>query len=394
MAVISKAKVSVQLTIDGKVYTLSEGDIVKDLVYSASGTQNTISGAVRVLNVSTKANNAIPDDCPPEPYSHRYISVYAIVIDSSETYDAELTRINVSNIISIGSVVADGGKITVGPGEQYRPLADVIAEAEPGATVKLTEGVFEAPLELKKDIKIEGTTGTVLSGAIKLSGNADHPISVKMSGVKLTGDALVSINNTKEFSMTGCTFEGHNLTAKTMPISVATDAPIKMVIEGNTFGEENEHSYNLIDVYGKLADGSSISNNVFADASCAHNHISLYNVEEGATININNNKCAMSANMVRIGFKGEPNCTVIMDGNSYDATDANADYAGLFLVQPYGTQTTSFAKTTIKVSNTKKSTPDGQLYYLYAGSGDTQFTENNKPTVYVDGVLDENPTIR
>lgn len=389
MAVISKAKVSVQLTIDGKVYTLSEGDIVKDLVYSANGTQNTISGAVRVLNVSTKANNAIPDDCPPEPYSHRYISVYAIVIDSSETYDAELTRINVSNIISIGSVVADGGKITVGPGEQYRPLADVIAEAEPGATVKLTEGVFEAPLELKKDIKIEGTTGTVLSGAIKLSGNADHPISVKMSGVKLTKDALLSINNTKEFSMTGCTFEGHNLTAKTMPISVATDAPIKMVITGNTFGAQNEHSYNLIDVYGKLADGSSISDNDFQAGSCTHNSISLYNVEEGAHVMINNNKNAA----IRIGFKGEPKCTVTCEGNSYPASD-DPEYDGLLLVQPYGKQTTSFAGMTLNINKTIKPAADTQLYYLYAGVNDTPFTPETMPTIYVDGVLDENPIIR
>lgn len=394
MAVISKALVKAQLTIDDKVYTVSEGDIVKDLVYSTSGTQKTISGAVRVLNVSTKANNSIPDDCPPVPYAHRYISVYAIVIDSSETYDAELTRINVSNIISIGSIVADGGKITVGPGEQYRSLADVVTEAEAGATIKLTEGTYEVPLDLKKDIKIEGTTGTVLSGAITVNGTADHPIHVDISGVKFTKDAILKVANTEELSMTGCTFEGHNLTSKTMPISVSTDNEIKLTIEGNTFGEENSFSYNLIDVYGKLADGSSISNNVFANASCAHNQISLYNVADGATVNINNNKCAMSANMIRIGFKGEPDCTVNMIGNSYDATDSYADYAGLFLIQPYSNQTKSFAKTVINVSDTKMPDPDGQLYYLYAAGTDTKFTEDNMPTIYVNGILDENLTIR
>ena len=189
--------------------------------------------------------------------------------------------------------------------------------------------------------------------------------------------------------MTGCTFEGHNLTTKTMPISVATDAPIKMVIEGNTFGEENEHSYNLIDVYGKLADGSSISNNDFKIGSCTHNSISLYNVEEGASVMINNNKNAA----IRIGFKGEPKCTVTCEGNSYVASD-DPDYDGLLLVQPYGTHTTSFAGMTLNINKTIKPAADTQLYYLYAGENDTKFTEENMPTIYVDGVLDENPIIR
>lgn len=389
MAVISKAKVTAQLTIDDKTYTLSEGDIVNDLVYSTSGTEKTISGAVRVLNVSTKANNSIPDDCPPVPYAHRYVSVYAIVIDSSDVYDADLTRINVSNIISIGSVTEDGGKIIVGPGEQYRALSDVVADAEAGATIKLTAGQFDSALTLTKDIKIEGTSGTVLAGAINVAGTADAPVSVEISDLELTEDAIVKIANAKEFTMSNCTFQGHNLTAKTMPIAVTSDNAIKLVIEGNTFGEENEFSYNLIDVYGKLADGSSISNNVFQVGSCTHNTISLYNVDDDANVTIDNNTNAA----IRIGFKGEPNCTVTLDGNSYVACD-DPDYDGLLLVQPYNTQTTSFAGTTLNINNTIKPADDTQLYYLYAGANDTKFTDDNKPTIYVDGVLDEDPIIR
>ena len=394
MAVISKAVVSAQLTIDNKVYTVSEGDVVNDLVYSSSGTEKTISGAVRVLNVSTKSNNTIPSDCPPEPYAHRYISVYAMVIDSSDVYDADLVRINVSNIISIGGVVPKGGTITVGPGEQYKPLADVIAAAEPGSTIELTDGKFEAPLTLDKDVNIVGSANTVLSGAINVSGNADHPIAVKLSGVKLTADAALKVNNTKEFSMENCTFEGHNLTSKTMPVAVVTDNPIKLVIENCTFGAQNEHSYNLIDVYGKLADGSSISNNKFVDASCTHNQISLYGVEDGAVINVNNNDVAKSANLLRIGFKGTPKCRVNLIGNSYASTDPDPLYEGLFLVQPYAKQTETFAGVTVNVEKTTMPDPDGQLYYLFANPTDTQFTEDNRPMVIVDGIVDENPAIR
>lgn len=397
MPTIATAKLGVSLKLDnGTVVELHEGDIVNNLVYRNNGVENTISGAVRVIDSATRSNSSLPDDCPPEPYAHRYINVPSMVIDSSDVYDADLKRVSIASILSIGSVIENGGAITVGVGGQFKALSEVISSAEAGSTIKLQDGEFTENLDISKSLKIVGSANTVMSGKLNIVGNAAagaDPVKVELSGIKLSGDAIISASNAQEVIMTNCVFEGHNLTAKTMPIAVSTDNPIKLVIENCTFGDQNPFSYNLIDVYGKLASGSSISNNTFTDASCSHNQISLYGVEDGAVVNINNNKCAKSANLVRIGFKGEPDCTVNMIGNRYDSTDENTDWAGLFLVQPYGTQTTSFAKTTINVEKTTMSNPGGQLCYLYAGTNDTQFTDDNKPTIIVDGVVID-PVVR
>lgn len=391
MPTTATAKLGVSLKLEnGNVIELHEGDIVNDLVYRNSGIENTISGAIRVIDANTRSNSSLPDDCPPEPYAHRYITVPSMVIDSSDVYDADLKRVSIASILSIGSVVENGGAITVGVGGQYKALSEIIASADAGSVINLQDGEFTESLDITKSLKIVGSANTVISGKLNIVGDTSEnaePVKVELSGVKLSGDAIISASNAQEVIMDGCIFEGHNLTAKTMPVAVTTENPMKLVIENCTFGDQNNFSYNLIDVYGKLANGSSISNNTFSNASCSHNQISLYGVEDGAVVNINNNKCARSANLVRIGFKGEPNCTVNMIGNSYDATDDNDEWAGLFLVQPYGTQTTSFAKTTINVEKTTMSNPGGQLCYLYAGTNDTQFTDDNKPTIIVDGVV-------
>ena len=49
---------------------------------------------------------------------------------------------------------------------------------------------------------------------------------------------------------------------------------------------------------------------------------------------------------------------------------------------------------TLNINKTIKPAADTQLYYLYAGVNDTPFTPETMPTIYVDGVLDENPIIR
>ena len=70
-------------------------------------------------------------------------------------------------------------------------------------------------------------------------------------------------------------------------------------------------------------------------------------------------------------------------------TDEDLTYAGLLIVQPYGKQTTSFANAVINIDNTifdgAIEGEDYQLYYLYAGSNDMQFTDYNVPTVLIDG---------
>lgn len=408
MATTAIAKIGATLrTSDGKEFTVYENDLIQDLTYTNGNTTATLSGRVRVIAASTTAQNTGPTDCPPEPYVHRYISPTMLVIDSSDENYAILTRVNIANIVSIGSVTtaaeaAEEGQIVIGPGSQYQTLDAVIAAAEEGAVIKLKAGTYAAPITVTKSISIISEDGAVLTGAIKVDGaqnpgtmaegDADAeekaPVTVTLKGLTLTGDALIDIDNVDAFTMEGCTFENHNMSTKTMPISIGTKgtaAPMLVKIDNNVFGDQTQYSYNLIDVYSKLADGSSISNNEFTDQCCTHNQISLYGIDTGATVTISNNHAEVSKNLVRIGFIGTPIGTVIMDSNSYDATDADPAYAGLFLVQPYGKETLSFSGTTIKVNNTKAPSPIQQIGYIYAGASDTPWTEDNKPVIIVDG---------
>lgn len=388
MANIAIPHIGVKIRLEsGAEYNLHEGDIVRDLEYKFGEKTKKISGTIRVLNGTTRSGApAASTECPPEPYLQKFITVGSMVIDSSEEFDAELTKVSISNIIGIGAVEAAGGAIVVGAGAQYKALDTVIAEAEAGATIQLEAGEYNVALNLTKDIKIVGNNA-VLTGKVVVGDGTVKPV-VEISGATLKGDALIELKSADEFIMKNCVFGGHNMSKSTQPISMTSAEPIYVCIEGCTFEAENEFSYNLINLSGKLKDGSSISGNKFLGDCCTHNQISLYGIEDGATLYISDNYCEYSANLVRVGFHGAPQCTVVMDGNEYVTTE-EGDYAGLFLIQPANKNTTSFAGMTVEVSNTEG--PDGQIGYMYAGANDMQFTDENKPKVYINGELTELP---
>lgn len=411
-----KARIGVELTFDDNTSVkINEGNIVRGMAYKNAQKETIVmdEGAVRVICASTKAQTAGPTDCPPEPYLHKYITPTMFVMDSSDENRAILTRINISDIVSIDSVIDLSEKVTedaivVGPGPEFKGLDQVVADAEDGAVIQLLPGEYSAPLVLNKNVNIIGEKGTILSGPITIENNtpatmaegADAPaseterLSVQIGSVKLTGDALVKVGaGVESFVMTDCVFGGHNIpddTTKVMPIALTSEEPTLVIIEGNTFEDEPKSSYNLIDIYAQLMDGSSISNNEFSANSCRHNSISLYGLDNDAEVKICENHAELSINMVRVGFKGTPKGTVYMERNSYDATDETPEYQGLFLVQPYGNKTLSFAGVNIHVVDTTY--PAGtQLGYIYAGDKDTPWTDDNKPAIYVDGQKVEVP---
>ena len=392
------AKVGVELTLDnGKTFTLFEGDIVNNLSYkTSSGGVNTVTGAVRVIKGVTSSNASFTNTCPPEPYLYRTVAITGFVIDISSQYDAELVSVSTNMITDLESVSSDPSEIVVGPGPEYATLDQIIENAESGSTITLAAGQYEAPLAINKSITIKGNGVAELRGKIEigseaatLAEGAEKPI-VHIEGVTLSDDATIKVSgNIASLAIKNSKFAGHNLSVKTMPIAItsAVTEPMALTITGCEFGDQNSHSYNLIDVYAPLS-VCDISDNAFSEECCTHNHVSLYGIDVDGVINLNNNKIAMSRNFVRIGFKGEPTGTVNMIGNAYDKTDEsnNGEWAGLALVQPYNTQTTSFAGVTINIDDTTNNTSCDQLIYLYAGASDTKFTEENKPVVKIDGI--------
>lgn len=398
MPTLATAKLGVSLKLEnGITIELREGDIVNDLKYTLSGVQHTISGAVRVIDAFTRSNSTIPDDCPPEPYAYRYISVNSICIDSSSVYDAELKRIPVSTITGVGSVSKDGGAIEVGIGGNYKSLTEVITNAEPGATLKLQDGEYSEPLELKKSVKIVGSGNTALTGPINVIapiGEGIEPVSLELENIKLTGNAAMTVRNVSTLTMSNCVVEGLSSEEgkQYQPLNILSNNPMVVKVNNCTFGDSDKNSYNLLNIYGSLQSGSEFCNNTFSADCCTNNIINIYNADEGAVINIKNNHSEVSRNMARITTPGNPTFTVNLIGNSYASTNGQNDwpdpeYAGLIFLQATK-NTTSYSNCTVNIEKTTMSNPGGQLYYLYAhGEGVIELTEDKLPTIIVDGVV-------
>lgn len=236
---------------------------------------------------------------------------------------------------------------------------------------------------------------TVLKGVVTLSKKSD----ITITGVTLSGAANIKVKGAGRISFKNCKFTSVNPEkAKSFLIYDEfnnNDEGTLIQIENCYFGtnivDESGKTYNLMELNCKVADGSYIKNCYFAKAACTHNAINLYDVVNGATIDINDNYFELSANACRIGFIGAvEDVTVNFNRNTYKETDTDPAWEGLLLIQPYGTRTTSFAGLTVNLNNTRYEGGDiHQVWYLYCGGSDTKITEETAPNVYVDGVKSE-----
>lgn len=415
MSVTIKPRICANLIVndngESTVYEIHEEDIIRDLKYRKGTEEVTISGAVRVMNCST-TRATITQTCPPESYFHKLVNITSLIIDCSAEFDADLVTISVSDIIGIGEVERpDEAKqvVKIGVGPEYQTVDKVVESLEEGATLKLDKGEYEPAITVTKSVKIVGANdyprnvapttaiatmdaesapaaveGTVMSGAIKVD-NADA--EVELRGLDLTNGCLIKVANAKSVKIINCYVSGLvGDVAKTMPFAFTGTTPCKIVIEGCFFGDWTENGsnkiYNLIDVYNAMADGSSISNNYFTAKSCAHNQVSLYGIEDNATIKCNGNVFEVAGGY-RIGFKGAPKGTVEINDNVMSEYDPDPTYAGILTIQPYSTETTDFSG--IAVNLNKNTVPEGNICYVYCGSADTQLTDAQLPKVTVNG---------
>lgn len=393
------ALVGVKLTLEnGKVVTLHEGDIVTNLMYKENAlTTAVVTGAVRVIHATT-TKVTTPNNCPPVPYAHRLLSVGSLVIDTSLVFDASLVRVDISKIVDIGEVSEDGGAIAVGPGPQYKALNEVIAEAPEGALISLKAGTYMEPLTITKGIHIVADGDVVMTAPVTVAAAVARAASagdatgagrdVYIEGVKFSGEACVKVNaNVDSLTLYRCTFDGIDYAAKTMPISIANTVTEPMVLDINecVFGDLGDKSYNLIDVYAPLATGSQISRNTFKEGCCTHNQISLYGLDTNACVEISENVVELSKNLLRIGCVGAPAGRIELLENTILKTDTDTDWAGICVIQPYGNKTTTMAGLHVVVNSTNNKTGVDQLVYMYNGANDMKFTDDNKPTVEIDG---------
>ena len=416
MAISSYAVISARLDITtpagiGKSVELSEGDFIENLVYVENGEEITLSGVVRVIN-TTNLSGKIAHTCPPEPYTYRVVRIDSLVIDHSEDCDSNITTVPVQYIVDFGSVTSDFMKKPVDVTTGTAGIADAIAATEEGQEIALVEGSYTGSLTINKGCTIVGPNdvsqnpnmvmdseaiNTRLGAVIAEAMTIDAPDQkVEIRGVTFADNCRITLTNAREVSIQNCRFVNIASTgsgAGEIPIMLNGENPTKVTITGCMFGAKNTSNSNtcknVLEVYTPLKNGSEISNNYVADETARNNAFCIYEVDDGAVVTIRNNFFENSHNGVRVGTKGNANCTVIIEGNKFPKT-GDAPYDGLLLIQPYSSQTESFENVTIRLNrNTGPEDIDHQLYYLYYGGSDTVITEDKMPTVYVDGVLDD-----
>lgn len=210
---------------------------------------------------------------------------------------------------------------------------------------------------------------------------------VVFNGVDFTKDALITITAAKSVTIKNCRFYGLTPTKKAMGVTVNAN-DVKLVVEGCFFGLNDDKLYNFFEMYGKLADGSSISRNYFVWGCCSHNQVNIYNVMDDANINVNSNHIGS----IRIGTKGAPkNIKINIKNNEYNLNDnTDPEWPGMICIQPYGSQTESFNGVTIDVNGTKTALVPEKIAYIYASGKDTRFNwQTNYPILYMNGKLVE-----
>ena len=186
--------------------------------------------------------------------------------------------------------------------------------------------------------------------------------------------------------------------------------PTKVVFNNNYFGD-NPGIYNLMELNCAVSNGSSFIGNTFTRGAASHNFINLYQIADGATINIDNNNfdCGPETNPIRIAARDIPDpetgelraprdVVVNIRNNTYTGQIEDPEYAGILFFQPFDRLTSDFSGITVNLSGNVTSPDVDQLFYLFltnkkVASGafrDTQFMDNPTdtsrfPTVFVNG---------
>lgn len=385
---VSRVKCSLKYSADFEIkltdgttnkFTLHEGDDIIGLEYLSDGKEKTINARL----VAMKYNSSlIPTDL--------------VLIVNGKIEIIEVLR--VKNITSTVTPIMAGTNIS-----------DAVKSATDGK-LSVDKGTFSDVLTLDKDIVIRGAKAeipatskrvskleneTVLTGSIKITNGAN----VTFDGVTFSKNALIDATGAANITIKNCILTDIIPNApKAYLIKTGASDIGKVEITDCFIGKnqilDGKKIYNLFELQGTLKTGSVFSNIYFEEGCSNHNDINIYQVEDGAHIAIENNTWEFS-NGIRVGIKGEPKCTIDVNNNRYMKTEEDPNYAGIMLIQPYGTATTSMANLVINFNDTVyDEAVEGekyQIYYLYAGSKDMQFTESNVPTVYIDGVLDLQP---
>lgn len=376
--------------------TFSTGDGVKNLLYSISLQDKTVTGTItnityRISDSSTNMNSSelkLIDTLTPD-------MLYVM------TSNGSTLMVPIRMIKDVGN-----RQTTV---TSVESIIETLSSVDDGDIVRLPSGEIVEQICISKNIMLCGANAGItaasgdrcnmsLNGETVISSiSVSDGVSVAFDGLTFIADAHIQLKNSSEVVINNCKVFGLiPYTKKSHAIMLSSSELSSINITNCYFGTnpsvESSDMYHIFELTGYLTNNSTISNNYFAKGCCTQNIINIYGIEEGSRIFISRNVFEYSANAIRFGMKGSPECTIMMEKNTYYETDVmHPEYAGLFLIQPYGMQTESFENCTIICNNTKRN-DNGQLFYLWYGESDTQITNSKRPTVYIDSRRKMYPT--
>ena len=296
MATTAMAKLGVVLKFsDTKSVTLSEGDSLTNMVYGSGDTMKTISGRVRVINAETKSNTTIPSDCPPEPYAHRYITVRSLTIDSSEVFDAEMTRISVGEIQSIEKVNDEYATPDFEVnGAVYYTIEEALAAAAADDVIKMTRNT-DLTVAIPAGVTLDVESGYTLN----IPPETAPDVMAAGGTVKINAGASLMLNNEVIIGPTGrmvITSGAVTLNLATKAISVVSGSVVK-VPTGKTM-------YMLLDF--KNGTRVALGGIVESGGQCVvEGTVKLPSLDAGSTFLVNGELNVAENGMVQVAAKAK-----------------------------------------------------------------------------------------
>ena len=265
----------------------------------------------------------------------------------------------------------------------YDTLQEAVNVAAAGQTVTLLKDAeLTETLDINKAITLDG---------------ANHKITGGSSAKK----SLIKVQTDEDFTLTNCIF------APNTPVNISNDEVVagtrtavylkvggNATVTNNIFEGVDNGYYNAIE-FGINNDpalkGANISGNTFTK-SIKNNYFSFYNLEEGAVVNIKDNKLLNSnknSDGIRISNPKNASATFNIVNNTFTYNDSGANYDALILLQDYSKEEShqNFGSITLNIEKLSAPQDITTLYYVYKNG--TGVITTNQPVVKGDSSIEK-----
>ena len=220
--------------------------------------------------------------------------------------------------------------------------------------------------------------------------------NVTIENVTFGDGAALVVNTTGDFTLTNCKFAPNTVYVNTAGIRTAVYLKVggNATVTNNTFEGVDNGYYNAIE-FGindePALKGADISGNTFT-TSIKNNYFSFYNLQEGAVVNIKDNKLLNSnknSDGIRISNPKNVNAKFNIVNNTFTYNGSGANYDALILLQDYskGESHQNFGSITLNIEELSAPQDITTLYYVWQDG--TGVITTNQPVVKGDSSIEK-----